>query len=106
VDSAANVQAARSAEAILRAVERDAIIVSTQLHWSEYFWYYLIARKWGERNIYVMHHYAAADLQAYLERGTALRLRSNAGMFRGPGDLLLWEGHAAELERAGLMWNR
>ncbi len=59
---------AQKVEFILTKVNKDAIIISPDDYYSQYFWYYLI----GEgveagKNIYLMHHFSVSQIQEYID---------------------------------------
>lgn len=61
-----NTQVAKEIEAVLKIVKKDAIIVSPNYNYSEYFWYYLIGEGLERNNLYIMHHYSTEAIQAYI----------------------------------------
>ncbi len=68
-------QVAKEIEAALKIVKKDAIIVSPNYNYSEYFWYYLIGEGLERNNIYIMHHYSTEEIQAYIYENRSFYLR-------------------------------
>ena len=54
------------ARSILETLERDAVIISPNYHFSEYFWYYLLGEDPQDRNIHVLHKFTPEVVRAYL----------------------------------------
>ena len=67
VDKSDHRETDRSVQAILEQIGRRAVIISPNYSWSEYFWYYLIGEGHGQRDLFVMHHFSADTVAAYLE---------------------------------------
>ncbi|NIO84630.1 MAG: hypothetical protein GTN53_29290 [Candidatus Aminicenantes bacterium] len=59
----------------MKIVKKDAIIVSPNYNYSEYFWYYLIGEGLERNNIYIMHHYSTEEIQAYIYENRSFYLR-------------------------------
>jgi len=72
-----NTQVAKEIETVLETVKKNAIIISPNYHYSEYFWYYLIGEGWERNNVYILHHYRsyAEVIQAYMCEEKSIYLR-------------------------------
>ena len=70
-----NTQVAKEIEAVLKIVKKDAIIVSPNYNYSEYFWYYLIGEGLERNNIYILHHYSIRKIKTYMYENRSLYLR-------------------------------
>lgn len=58
---------AKKVETILETVYKDALIISPDDYYSQYFWYYLIGERLeAKRNIYLMHHFDPVQVTAYI----------------------------------------
>lgn len=71
-----NTQVAKEIENVLEIVKKDAIIISPDYSYSEYFWYYLIGEGLERNNIYILHHYQSYTeaIQSYMCEGKPLCL--------------------------------
>jgi hypothetical protein len=66
---------ARNVETVLTAVKKNAVIVSPDEFYSQYYWYYLIGRKIeARRNIYLVHHYDIHQVTDYIRRDKTIYL--------------------------------
>lgn len=72
-----NTQVAKEIEAVLKIVKKDAIIISPNYHYSEYFWYYLIGEELERNNIHILHHYRSHTeaIQSYMCEDKSIYLR-------------------------------
>jgi len=63
-------------EAVLQLVKTDALIISPDDFYSQYFWYYLIGEKMSAtRHIYLMHHYDFTQVKDYIQHNRPIYLR-------------------------------
>jgi len=71
-----NTQVAKEIENVFEIVKKDAIIISPDYFYSEYFWYYLIGEGLERNNIHILHHYQSYTeaIQAYMCEGKPLCL--------------------------------
>ena len=69
-------EAART-RSILQAVEHDAVIISPNYHYSEYFWYYLLGDDTPGRNIHILHKFSPEAVSAYLRGEQSFDLPSH-----------------------------
>ena len=59
---------AKKVEFILTKVNKDALIISPNDYYSQYFWYYLIGEGVEARkNIYLMHHFSTEQIRQYID---------------------------------------
>ncbi|MFC1852672.1 DUF2723 domain-containing protein [candidate division CSSED10-310 bacterium] len=59
----------------LQQVNRDALIISPDYHYSVFFWYYLIGENLQETgNIYLLHHFTAKMVKEYVENEQPINL--------------------------------
>lgn len=65
---------ARRTEQILEVAGQDALIVSPNYHYTEFLLYYLLGYGQEDRNIYVMHPFAADAATAYVMAGQPVHL--------------------------------
>lgn len=62
-----NVEIEHQVKGALEAAGDNALIVSPDYHYSEYFWYFLLGEGLEkERGIYLMHHFDAGQVRDYL----------------------------------------
>ncbi len=75
VSQRGNVETERQVRAALDGAGRDAVLVSPDYDYSEYFWYLLIGEGQGRaRNVSLVHHFNADHLRAYLRNDAPLYL--------------------------------
>jgi len=63
-----NISNAQHVEAILKKVKDNALIISPDGFYSQFFWYYLIGEKIEtKKNIYLVHHFDVKQVVEYIE---------------------------------------
>ena len=71
-----NTADAARTRSILHALERDAVIISPNYHYSEYFWYYLLGEDTSDRNIHILYQFSPEAVGAYLRGEQSFELPS------------------------------
>lgn len=62
-------------ERILEIVKSDAVIISPDDYYSQFFWYYLIGEGWEKKNnIYLVHHFNIDEFDAYIRENKKVYL--------------------------------